>query len=420
MQWTPSVRGRRLRAVAAATVGIASAIALAGCAPASQGGGDNTITVWHYYSLDNQVAMLDQFKADFESSHEGVTVEDVYVPQDQLNSKLVAAVGTQTGPDVVVFDGYSATTLIGGGALAPLTEQWNAFDGSSQIAEGAVTKVDGEVYSVQGYVNLLGLIYNKTILDELGVQPPTTIDELETDLAAAVAAGHQGITLAGQPDVQGAFQAYPWLTDAGFTYSDPQAAALVDAFTRIRGWVDKGWLSPQVSTWDQNVPFSEFMNGDTAFAENGNWQLSALAADAKFDYGVVPIPVGESGKVYLGGEAEAVGAFSKNPDLAWEYLTETFFSKDGQLTALAKVGSIPTRSDAAGDDAISSDPYLSAYSEAIAKQGAPFPDTVIPPANNEAVILANGQAWSAALGGQTTPQKAADDFLAALKPLLKK
>lgn len=416
---SPQTR-RVQRVIATAASAVLMAGTLAACTPAGQSSGDgDTITVWHYYSLDNQVAMLDQFKESFEAAHDGVTVDNVYVPQDQLNSKLVGAVGTQTGPDVVVFDGYSATTLIGGGALAPVTERWNAFSDSPQIAEGAVTTVDGDVYSIQGYVNLLGLIYNKTILHELGLQPPTTIDELETSLAAAKDAGYDGITLAGQPDVQGAFQAYPWLTGAGFDYADPQADALVDAFTRVRGWVDNGWLSPQVSTWDQNIPFTEFLTGQTLFAENGNWQLSALASDASFEYGVVPIPAGDGAKVYLGGEAQGVGAFSKNPELAWQYLVETFLSKDGQLTALDLVGSIPTRSDAAGDEAISSDPYLSAYSEAIATQGAPFPDTVIPPANNEATILANGQAWSAALGGQTTPEDAAAKFISELDSLLK-
>ncbi len=38
---------------------------------------------------------------------------------------------------------------------------------------------------VQGFVNLIGLWYNKDILDELGIQPPTTFDELEADMAKA-------------------------------------------------------------------------------------------------------------------------------------------------------------------------------------------------------------------------------------------
>lgn len=416
---------RRLFGVGATVIGLS--LAVAACTPSQDGGGgtsegaeSGTVTVWHYYSVDNQNAMLDSYKETFEAAHPGVTVENVYVPQDQLNSKLVAAAGAGTGPDVVVFDGYSATTLIAGGALAPLDSYWADFEGASQIAPGAIASVDGKKYSVQGYVNTLALYYNKTILDEVGVEPPTTMDELEADLKLVTDAGHQGIVLAGQPDVQGAFQAYPWLTAEGFTYEDPKAEPLVKAFTRVRGWIDSGYLSQQASTWDQNVPFTEFLLGDIAFSENGNWQLATLASDAEFEYGVVPLPVGDSGKIYLGGEAQAIGAQSANPDLAWKYLSETFYSKDGQLTALSKVGSIPTRDDAAADPSISSDPYLSQFAAAISTQGAPFPDTAIPPANNEATILANGQAWSAALGGQTSAQDATDQFLSQLDELLAK
>ncbi|MFP3589620.1 extracellular solute-binding protein, partial [Paraburkholderia sp. SIMBA_055] len=84
-----------------------------------------------------------------------------------------------------------------------VTKNWGSFADADQIAQGARTEVDGEVYAVQGYVNLLGLIYNKTILDELGLAAPTTIDELEKDMAAATAAGYEGITMAGQADTQG-------------------------------------------------------------------------------------------------------------------------------------------------------------------------------------------------------------------------
>jgi len=421
MHFSSFVSRRSQTVLSFTALGVASALALAGCAPAGGADSDdNTITVWHYYSLDNQNAMLDQYKSEFEATNDGVTVENVYVPQDQLNSKLIAAVGSGTGPDVVVFDGYSATTLTSGGVLAAITDEWSGFDGADQIAEGAVTTVSGDVYSVQGYVNTLGLFYNKTILDELGIEPPTTVDQLEDGMAKATAAGHQGITLSGQPDVQGAFQAFPWLTEAGFDYAKPNADALSEGYARVRGWIDNGYLSAQAPTWDQNVPFAEFMNGNTAFAENGNWQLSSLESDATFDYGVVPLPVGTTGKVYLGGEAEGIGAFSKNPALAWKYLEETFLSKAGQLVALDQVGSLPTRADASADDSISADPYLSQFAEAIATQGAPFPDTIIPPENNEAVINANGQAWSAALGGQTSPDQAASDLIKVLEPLLQK
>lgn len=411
--------------VAAGILTLALAASMAACTPSSneessettQGAGASTVTVWHYYSVDDQNATLEAFKESFEANHADVTVENVYVPQDQLNAKVVTAAGTGTGPDVVVFDGYSATTLIAGGALQPMNSYWEEFEGASQIADGAIAELEGEIYSVQGYVNTLALFYNKDILDEVGVTPPTTIEELETGLAKIEEAGYDGIVLAGQPDVQGAFQAYPWMTAEGFSYEDPTAEPIVAAFQRGRDWVEKGWLSQQAATWDQNVPFTQFTAGGIAFAENGNWQLTGLSEEAEFEWGVVQLPVGD-GRVYLGGEAQGIGAHSENPDLAWQYLSETFFAKDGQLAALEHVGAIPTRSDASSDDAISSDPHLSVFASVISDQGAPFPDVAIPSENNEATILAAGQAWSAALAGRTSPEEAAAEFLKQLDTLL--
>ena len=93
------------------------------------------------------------------------------------------------------------------------------------MAQGLPSRVfyveeDGTRYAVQGYVNLLGLWYNAEILDEIGVEPPTTLEELEGAMAKAKEAGYMGITLSGLPNSQGEWQGYPWMTAEGFTYEN--------------------------------------------------------------------------------------------------------------------------------------------------------------------------------------------------------
>jgi multiple sugar transport system substrate-binding protein len=337
-----------------------------------------------------------------------------------MNSKLISAVGAKTGPDVVVFNGADASTLALGGALAPMDDQWNSFSDKGQFPDSVVHQLDGKTYAVQGYVNLLGLWYNADILDKIGVTPPKTLDELNAALKKAVDGGFGGITLSGLPQSQGEWQAYPWLSSAGFSYDNPDAGKLEKAFDMIKSWTDSGALTRQAVTWDQTVPFQTFAAGKVAFAENGNWQLGTAKSTAKFTYGVVPLPVGSEGKVYLGGEGEAIGAFSKNPDLAWKYLQETYYSAEGQIIALNDVGSLPARTDAAGDKAISSDPLLAAFAKAIADNGASYPAPAVPPASVADQQLAVGQAWSAVIGGQSSPADAASKLVTQLKPLLEK
>src|SRR5690606_15379329 len=122
------------------------------------------------------------------------------------------------GPDVIVFNGAEWSTLAMAGALAPLDDYWADFEGADQFPDAVLHGMDGSTYAVQGYVNLLGLWYNADILAEIGVEPPTTMEELESAMAAAVEAGHRGITLSALPQSQGEWQAYPWLSSAGFDY----------------------------------------------------------------------------------------------------------------------------------------------------------------------------------------------------------
>lgn len=188
----------------------------------------------------------------------------------------------------------------------------------------------------------------------------------------------------------------------------------------IQSWTDSGALTRESVTWDQTVPFQTWAAGDVAFAENGNWQLGTARSDADFNYGVVPLPVGEGGQVYLGGEGQSVGAFSKNPELAWDYLEQTYFSAEGQAIALGGVGSIPSRLDAASASEVTEDPILAAFAQSIEMNGANYPAAAVPAESVADQQLAVGQIWSAVIGGQMTPEEAAAKLVADLERLLAK
>lgn len=413
------------RAFLAGTTGLAATGALAACGSSGSGGGaaedgsqgGNTVTVWHYFAEDNQVALMDKYKEMFEAENEGVTVENVFVPYDQLNSKVVNAAGSQTGPDVVVFNGAEASVLALAGGLKKLDEEWGAYEDAGQFPDSVQHTIDGTLYAVQGYVNLLGLWCNLDKLDELGLEPPTTVDELEAAMAAAQEIGLAGITLSGLPQSQGEWQAYPWLSSQGFTYENPDEQALTDGFAMVHDWVEKGYLSKEATTWDQTVPFQQFLAGESLFAANGNWQMAAAEADASFEYTVVPLPVGETGQVYLGGEGQAVGAFSQNAELAWQYLTSTYYSAEGQAAAVELVGSIPAREDASQDPAVTENELLVPFSKTVAEHGANYPSAAIPPEAVADVQTTVGQSWSAALGGQQDPDAAAQSVMQLLETL---
>jgi multiple sugar transport system substrate-binding protein len=422
-------RRNRRRILTLGAIALAGSLTLAGCATsgadtsasADSSASGKTLTVWHYFSTPTQVKLMTDYAKLFEKDDPGVTVKNVYVPYDNMDQKLISAAGEQTGPDVAVFNGGDADTIDSAGALLNLGKYWSSYSDESEFPASAIHKLDGKTYAVQGYVNLLGLWYNKDLLTKLGISaPPTTMAELDADMAKAVAAGDQGITLCGLPQSQGEWQAFPWLTEAGFSYSHPSQSALVKGLTTVSDWVKKGYLTREATTYDQTIPFQKWAAGNVLFSENGNWQIATAQQTAKFSYGVVPLPIGASGKkVYLGGEAEGIGKYSKDPSLAWKYLQDTFYSKQGQLVALKDEGSIPSRTDAAASPQVKNNALLQPFAASISKYGATYPDNAVKPSSVNDQQLAVGQAWSAVIGG-TAPSQAATTLFGSLPSMLTK
>lgn len=431
------------RAARAAAVAVAGVLALAACTSGGDAASDattdadtangeavatdpaapaleGTVTVWHYFTdaQPQQTELMDRLAELAEAAHPGMTVDNVFVPYDQMNSQLIAATGAGTGPDIVVFNGAEASTLALAGALAPLDDFWAGFADADQFPDSVIHSVNGTMYAAQGYVNLLGLWYNQDILEAIGVQPPTTMDELEAAMAAAVDAGHGGITLSGLPNSQGEFQSHPFLTDAGFSFENPTVEDLTAGLERMSSWVDEGWLPQAAVNWDQTVPFQQFLAGNFAFAVNGNWQIGPITETAEFAFGVTEIPVGPTGGVYLGGEGVAIGAHSANPELAWAYLTASYLSVEGQLAASSIVGSLPARLDAGAHDQVQSNELLAPFAATIAAAGAQYPSAAIPAEAVADVQLRMGQAWSSVIGRQHSPADAAASAISALTSLL--
>ncbi len=411
-------QNRRRPGLVLAAIGASAALALTGCATGESAPEATTLTVWHYYNTDGQVAALEKLAEGFEAKHPEVKVEFAYVPVDQFTTKAVTAAGAKTGPDVLVFGASGTYSLAEAGAIAPMDDWWSEYADKDQFPEGVMQKVDGKLYGVQGYVNLLGLWYNQDLLDQLGAKVPTTIDEMEATMQKAVDAGKQGVTLTGKPGLESQWQGFPWFTSHGFKYGDAQAKPMAETFAMLQDWVDKGYLSPEAATWDQTIPFQQFAAGSSVFAVNGNWQIAA-AKEATFKYGVAPLPISADGGVLLGGEVQNIGAFSKHPDLAKEFLEDSFFSVDGELTLLDTFGSIPARADASASSKISGDPILSVFGDIVQKQGRPSPSPDVPSKNVNDVENLVGNYWSRAVARDGSPDDLANDLIGELTPLLK-
>jgi multiple sugar transport system substrate-binding protein len=369
-----------------------------------------TLTVWHY-SSQQDVKTVQDYSALFTKKYPKVTVNLQYVEFSVTGQRAIAAAAAKQGPDVFIYGGNEVNAMYKAGVFKDIDSNWQSFADKGQFPDGVITKFNNHVYGVKGYVNLTGLWYNKTILDDVGVQPPKTFDEIEGIFAKIKASPkkYTPIALTGQPTDQGDWTAFPWLTGYGFTYKNPDQAAIQNAFTLVSGWARKGYLPKESVSWGQAETFTRWAQGDVAFMENGNWNIgpASRTVGSKFQYGTAPLPTGPNNQgIFLGGEALWVGAFTKVPDLAFAYMQETLLSKDGLLITLKESGGIPARHDMAALPDVTNNPLLAGYTTEVKDHGAEYPPEGGAAIAAQAVIAQN---WSAAIAGQKSPGQAATD-----------
>lgn len=406
---------KRLRLLTAVAFAAALAIGLAGCSISSTpaASGDKvTLRFWSYYTGTSKTWLQSQVKI-FEKANPDVKIQIVETVGSQQDQKLLASVATKTTPDIflnnIVVDYPS---LVAGGVAKDLTSYWDSYADKDQFPSSAVWKTDGKVYNVMTYTNLIGLFYNKDILDKVGISEiPATLDELQTALAKVKADGKfEGIALSGAPTVEGAWLFAPQLLSQGVNYCNFSGAKVTAAFDRVAEWSKKGYTPLATATWDQNAAWQQFYSGKYAFGINGNWQLGGVKK-ASFKYGTGQFPTADGGTsvVYPGGEGYGIGKTSKNPDLAWKFIEQMVLSKQGEESVYAATGSIPVRADVSSSAALAGDTFVTPFVKAAANS-AQWPNNT----NTANMQIALGKAVSGVISGQSTAAQGAQAAISGI------
>ena len=143
------------------------------------------IEYWQYF-FDARVTAMEQLIENFEAANPDITVKMTHFPYADYRTKVAAAIPAGEGPDVVqLFYGW-LNDYVEAELIQPLPA--DAFPASTIDAEFfpmVQAMKDGDQYwALPTAVRSLALFYNERLLEEAGVEPPTTFDEM---LAAAAA-----------------------------------------------------------------------------------------------------------------------------------------------------------------------------------------------------------------------------------------
>ena len=293
---------------------------------------------------------------------EDVQVEVTLQPNSWDATRTAVAGGG--GPDVLTTPGPSFVfEMAKAGQVLPL-DDFAAELGWDQIfAPWALSLgiVDDKLYSVPHELESLILYYNKTLFEENGWEPPTTIDELmalSEQIAAADIIPFSHANAEWRPSnewfvgeflnhVAGPDNVYLALTGQK-SWTDPEFVEAIEALNSMQenGWFMGGLDRYYTATGDERL--AAFGDGRAAMNIEGTWALNNMfnyfgeeAGNAN-EWDWVPMPSVDGTAIYdLGmGSTYSINAATEHPEAVADFLTY-YFSPDAQAAALVDCSYAP-------------------------------------------------------------------------------
>ncbi|WP_309080671.1 extracellular solute-binding protein [Zhihengliuella sp.] len=360
-----STRRRLLSAAATAAVVPLALTACGGGSTASDGGEVETLTVLDYYNNEPEKTLW-QDALEACGTEVGVTIERETMPGADLIQKVLQRASSNTLPDVLMLDNPDVQEIAQTGGLTPLSQYGVDTSGFADgILEAA--SYEGEVYGLGPVVNTLGLFYNVEMLDEAGIEPPKTWEELKAAAAQLTEGDRYGVGFSAVATYEGAWQFLPFMWTNGADETDLTSPEAAEALKLWVDLVESGSASESVLNWSQADVKDQFVAGNLAMMVNGPWQIPALE-ESDVEYASVQVPVNEEGATPvapLGGEVWTVpntGDEAKQAKAA-EFV-ECISNDENQMAIATATYKVPTRTDLI-DDYVAEVPSMEAFAEQV-------------------------------------------------------
>ncbi|WP_340558118.1 extracellular solute-binding protein [Streptomyces sp. GSL17-111] len=409
-----------------AAIGVAAMLGVSACGSDDgdggdngSGGGDKTLTVW---VMDGSAPeeWVTELNKEFEAANEGVTVEIQEQQWNGIQEKITTSLSEDAPPDVIELGNTQTAGYAVTGGLADLTDM-KADLGYDGWNEGMIpsAELDGKLYAAPWYAANRAVIYDKSIFEEAGVEPPTTREEwLDGLKKIEEETDAQPIYLPGQS----------WYVYSGFLWDEggdlavqdgdqwkgslatPEGEAAMNFYKELAAYsnapTDIDEATPQQST--DIVPKGDVASWIGLGWEAGGAQAAIEEAGGEADFGYFPIPgktADQPGHVFFGGSNLAVSERSQNKELAQEWLKLATSEKWMKKYAEATGGALLPNSEAAQVT-----PEPGSFAEAMVKSADVGRITPVTPgwANVETDPNPIKQYMTNVLNG-SDPQKAGED-----------
>lgn len=284
------------------------------------GGSGAGLSQWyHQYGEPGTQQAVQRYAAAYKKAHISVQWRP-----GNYDQQTAAALLTDSGPDVFEVNGPTLDQ-IRGGQVVDLTELLDGVRDDFNPAVLTPKTYDGKIWAVPQVIDMQLLYYRKSLLEDAGVEPPTTLDALVDAAGKLTGSKTKGLFL-GNDGGAGVVGGTP-LQAAGFQlvtedgkvgFDDPAAARTLGKLHQL--YADKSLLLGAPADWSDP---SALLQGLTAMQWSGLWALPQVRKELGDDFGVLPFPKdGTHGRpsVPVGAYGAAVSARGRHREAAKEYV----------------------------------------------------------------------------------------------------
>ena len=305
--------------------------------------GPREVVLWSYYETKQQKEGLDRLVEGFNNSQDEYMARWEYQgPSSEFKKLLSIGVAEGKLPDVVLIDNPDMRKYVDLGIFEDITQAVEGRYDLSQFYPEVLSSVqyDGRYYGMPFCCNNVGLVYNREMFREAGMEPPENWEEFLKAARAMTTGERYGFIMSAIVEEQSSFQLVPWILSTGEEMDDLGGDGTVKALALLRDMVEEGIMPKDCINWSQVDVARQFAAGKCAMMENGPWALP-LVEEAGVDYGVVKLPVDQQSIVVTGGENFG-GVMGKNVDgvmalMSYYYKDEVMLSLNKQMYSLPPV-----------------------------------------------------------------------------------
>jgi multiple sugar transport system substrate-binding protein len=287
------------------------------------------LTFWDFHTAAEE-AFFKGLTEEYNGMQDKVQIEySTYNQGDYTTTKLPTAFANEAGPDIFMISPGDFMKFANAGIMQDLTSFFpeGAKEDFLPASLDAVT-VDGKIVALPFELELLGLYYNKEMLEKANVQVPKTWDELQDAARKLTTDKVAGLIIPPDKGPYFNFIWYPFLWQLGgnvlsedgtkSTFNSPEAAKALDFW----GSFFKEGSSPsklQLGPWE----IENLGNQSSAMQIIGTWAINTVEskfADVPIEVAPLPIPVGGKPATDAGGWKLAVNARGAHADEAAKFI----------------------------------------------------------------------------------------------------